>query len=133
MTIAAGSLVTSAAGLAHPVIISRRRRPADSRPAACRIILIRDSGADEVRLIHAGADDHAIDRRVARHRDGTVADDEDFEGGAFERMAFGDAKNLLLYRAGVGVDGEFVGKSIWLERRYHSRRSSLNNCPASSL
>ena len=42
MTIAVGSLVTSAAGLAT----RRRRRPADSRPAACRIILIRDSGAD---------------------------------------------------------------------------------------
>ena len=43
----AGSSATSAAGSAHPVIISRRHlRPADSRPAACRIILIRDSGAD---------------------------------------------------------------------------------------
>jgi hypothetical protein len=42
----AGSSGISAAGSAHPVIISRRRRPADSRPAACRIILIRDRGAD---------------------------------------------------------------------------------------
>ena len=33
----AGSSVTSAAGSAHPAI-RRRRRPADSRPAACRII-----------------------------------------------------------------------------------------------
>src|SRR5579862_9055626 len=34
----AGSSGISAAGSAHPVIISRRRRPADSRPAACRTI-----------------------------------------------------------------------------------------------
>src|ERR1700719_3967853 len=94
----AGSSGISAAGSAHPVIISRRRRPADSRPAACRIILIRDSGADGaisergarafsdpvVRLVHAGADDHVLDHRIAWHGDGTVGGDEDFEGGAFE-------------------------------------------------
>lgn len=34
----AGSSGASAAGSAHPVIISRRRRPADRRPAAYRII-----------------------------------------------------------------------------------------------
>jgi hypothetical protein len=47
-------------------------------------------------------------------------------------MPLGDAINLPLYRAGIGVDveGDNVGKSIWLERWYHSRRSSLNNCPA---
>ena len=77
----AGSSGTSAAGSARPVIISHRR-PADSRPAACRIILIRGSGADGVSLIHSGADDHAFDHRVARHGDGAVGDDEDFEGGA---------------------------------------------------
>ena len=76
MTIAVGSLVTSAAGSAHPAIL-RRRRPADSRPAACRIILIRDSGADG-----------AIGERV--HISTT--------------SALGDAINLLLYGAGVGVD-----------------------------
>ena len=172
MTIPVGSF-TSAAGSAHPVIISRRRRrrrPADSRPAACRII--RDGDADGatgervhispalrnesirlrvaqvdrirgegalvrrnhpgarlhgparlrhirrdhdsagaralrdpiVRLIHAGADDHALDQRIAWHGDGGVGHDVDFERGAFERMALGNAVNLLLYRAGVGVD-----------------------------
>jgi hypothetical protein len=78
MTIAVGYLVTSAAGSAHPAILLRHR-PADSRPAACRIILIRDSGAD-------GA----------------------MSGRAFTAdligMALGDAINLLLHRAGVGVD-----------------------------
>jgi hypothetical protein len=37
MMIAVGSSVTSAAGSAHPAILLLRR-PADSRPAACRII-----------------------------------------------------------------------------------------------
>jgi hypothetical protein len=64
-----------------------------------------------VRLIHAGADDHALDQRIARHRDGGVGDDEDFEGGALERMALGDAINLLLYWAGVGVDVKVDG--LW--------------------
>ena len=57
-----------------------------------------------VRIVHAGADDHGLDRRIARHCDGAVGDDEDFEGGALERVALGDAINLLLHRAGVGVD-----------------------------
>src|SRR5580700_1616637 len=77
MTIAVGSF-TSAAGSAHPAILPRRRRrPADSRPAACRIILISDSGADG-----------AISGRV--HISTT--------------SALGDAINLLLHGAGVGVD-----------------------------
>src|SRR5580700_7053651 len=77
MTIAVGSF-TSAAGSAHPAILPRRRRrPADSRPAACRIILISDSGADG-----------AISERV--HISTT--------------SALGDAINLLLHGAGVGVD-----------------------------
>src|SRR5580693_2002955 len=76
----AGSSGISAAGSAHPVIISRRRRrPADSRPAACRIILIRDSGAN-------GA----------------------MSGRAFTAdsigMTLGDAINLPFHRAGVSVD-----------------------------
>ena len=41
---------------------------------------------------------------IARHRDGAVADDEDFEGHTFERMPLGDAINLLLHRGGIGVD-----------------------------
>jgi hypothetical protein len=78
MTIPVGSLVTSAAGSAHPVIISRRRRrPADSRPAACRII--RGSDAD-------GAISEGVHISAA--------------------SALGDAINLLLYGAGVGVDGD---------------------------
>ena len=51
--------------------------PADSRPAACRIILIRDSDADG-----------AIGERVH----------------ISTASALGDAINLLLYGAGVGVD-----------------------------
>ena len=72
-----GSLVTSAAaGSAHPAILLRRR-PADSRPAACRIILIRDSGGDGVigEPVHIST-----------------------------TSALGDAINLLPHRAGVGVD-----------------------------
>jgi hypothetical protein len=88
MMITAGSLVTSAAGLAHPAILLRRR-PADSRPAACRIIRGGDAdGAISERVHLACANDHAL----------TVGDDEDFEGDAFERGTFGDAINLLLYR-----------------------------------
>jgi hypothetical protein len=101
MTIAVGSF-TSAAGSAHPAIL-RRRRPADSRPAACRII--RGGDADGVSLIHSGADHHALDHRIARHRDRAVGDDEDFEDGAFERVALGDAINLLLHWAGAGDVG----------------------------
>jgi hypothetical protein len=72
----AGSLATSAAGSAHPVIISRRRRrPADRRPAACRII--RGSDADG-----------AIGERVQ----------------ISTASALGEPINLLLYGAGVGVD-----------------------------
>ena len=63
-------------------------------------------GDPVVRLVHAGADDDALDKRIARHRDRAVADDEDFERSALERMALGDAINLLLHRAGVGVDVE---------------------------
>src|SRR5580693_348649 len=77
MTIAVGSF-TSAAGSAHPAI-PRRRRPADSRPAACRIILISDSGADG-----------AVSERV--HISTTSALD--------------GAINLPLYGAYVGVDVE---------------------------
>jgi hypothetical protein len=44
-----------------------------------------------------------------RHRDGTVGDNEDFEGGVLERVALGDAVNLLLHRAGVGVDVDGAG------------------------
>jgi hypothetical protein len=61
-----------------------------------------------------GADDHALEQRrsakgtpvlrpaaanknIARHGDRAVGDDEDIEGDALERVAFGDAINLLLY------------------------------------
>jgi hypothetical protein len=115
MTIAVGSF-TSAAGSAHPAI-PLRRHPADSRLAACRIILIRDSGGDGVSLIHVGADHDTLDR-IARHRDGAVGDDEDFEGNAFERMALGDAINLLLHRAGIGVDLD--GDRIRRKRGIHA-------------
>ena len=57
-----------------------------------------------VRRIHAGSNDHALDHLVARHGNGGVADDKDFEGGAFERVTLGDAIDFLLHRAGVGVD-----------------------------
>jgi hypothetical protein len=71
-----GSLATSAAGSAI-----RRRRPADSRPAACRII-------------RGGDADGAISERV--HIPTT--------------SALGDAINLLLYAAGVGVDVDGDGR-----------------------
>jgi hypothetical protein len=54
--------------------------------------------------VNLGADDHALDHRIARHGDGAVGGDEDLEGSALERMAFSDAINLLLNGAGVGVD-----------------------------
>ena len=57
-----------------------------------------------VGLIHAGADDHALDKRIPRDGDRAVGDDEDFELNAFERVALGDAIDFLLHRAGVGVD-----------------------------
>ena len=75
-----------------------------------------------VRLIHAGADDDAFDERaasksgprfcvrppankyIARHGDGAVADDEDFEVDVLKRVALGDAVDFLLYGAGIGVD-----------------------------
>jgi len=60
------SLVGSAAGSAHPVIISRRRRPADRRPAACRIILIRDSGGDADGVIGERAQMGKGKKRCAR-------------------------------------------------------------------
>jgi hypothetical protein len=37
-------------------------------------------------------------------RDRAVADDEDFEESAFERLALGDEIDLLLHRAGIGID-----------------------------
>ena len=95
-------MVTSAAGSAHPAILLLR--PAGRPPAACRIILISDSGGDGVGLIHSGAADHAFDHRIARHLDRAVGVDEDVEGGAIEGVALGDAINLLLHRACVGVD-----------------------------
>jgi hypothetical protein len=77
----------------------------------CRIILIRDSGGDGVSLIHSGADHRALDQRIARHRDGAVGDDEDFERRALERMSLGDAINFLLHGAGVGVDVNIDGQA----------------------
>src|SRR6202166_3458541 len=71
MTMPVGSLVTSAAGLTTLL----RRRPADSRPAACRII----RGGDA---------------------DGVIGERVDISTAS----ALGDAINLLLHRAGVGVD-----------------------------
>src|SRR5580700_7899527 len=73
----AGSSVTSAAGSAHPAIL-RRRCPADSRPAACRII-------------RGGDADGAISERVH----------------ISTASALGDAIILLLYGAGIGVDGDW--------------------------
>jgi hypothetical protein len=37
---------------------------------------------------------------------GGVGNDKDFEGGAFQGVALGDAIDLPLHRAGVGVDGD---------------------------
>ncbi len=56
-----------------------------------------------------GAANHALDQRIARHGDGGAGDDDDLERSAFERMALGDAINLLLYGADVGVDVEVMG------------------------
>jgi hypothetical protein len=66
-------------------------------------------------LIRARADNHVFDQWIARHRDGAAGDDVDFEGGALERVAFGDAINLLLHRAGVGVESYGLWhQKIWL-------------------
>ncbi len=54
------------------------------------------------------------------HRDGAVADDEDLQRHALERMPLDDAIHLLLHRAGIGVDEEGDG----LEDRREERRSS---------
>ncbi len=66
----------------------------------------RAFGDPVVRFVHAGADHHALDHLIARHRDRAVADDKDLEINALERMPLGDAIQLLLHRAGIGVDVE---------------------------
>jgi hypothetical protein len=47
---------------------------------------------------------YALDHLIARHCDGRIGDDKHLEGGAFERMALGDAIHFLLHRASVGVN-----------------------------
>jgi hypothetical protein len=89
--------------------------------------------------VNFGADAHALDQRaasksgprfcvrppanknIARHGNGAVGDDEDFEGGAFERVELGDAINLLLYWAGVGVDVDGDGFRPWRRIHTHGR------------
>jgi hypothetical protein len=57
-----------------------------------------------VGLIHAAADHDALHYLISRDRNRAVADDEDFERRALERMPLGHAIHLLLHRAGIGVD-----------------------------
>ena len=63
-----------------------------------------------------GADDDALDKPIARHRDRAVADDEDLERHALERVPLGNAIHLLLHRAGIGVDVEGDGFVHWTTR-----------------
>ena len=67
-------------------------------PAPCAL------GNPVVGFVHAAADHDALDHLISRDRDRAVADDKDFKLRALEHMPLGDAINLLLHRAGIGVD-----------------------------
>jgi hypothetical protein len=62
-----------------------------------------------VGLIHASADDDALDHRVARHGDRRVRNDKDPKRSILERVALGDAINFVLHRTGISVDVEGDG------------------------
>ena len=68
-------------------------------------------GDPVVRLVHAGADHDALDHFISGNGDRAVGDDEDFQRDAFKRVPLGDAINLLLHRAGIGVDVDDNGRS----------------------
>ena len=76
------------------------------------VAALRAFGDVVVGLVHAGADHDALDEVRARHRDRRIRHDDDLQRRAAQHESLGHAIDLLLHRAGVGIDIEDDGPDM---------------------